>query len=441
MNIKFLRTSLLGALTLAPNFAWSDADTSKIFLLANQSTTSAEVTALKVYATLDAKLSEFMRAQQLDTHSSFNTKKEVTNFGKPGLSQAIRSADLSDDDFAITYSVTPHVKEGAAARTLKARAEGAIYNAATQKMLTTFNMTTPESVVLPKNADNCPQSCLDAAMSDLVDDLARELSFVLAQKVSFIQEDRVVTDTTDATAIKNRLSAGTERKPVRKTVTSNSGNFDVDVARSINIEVYFDFDSAALKPKAIEQLKPLGEALSSADLGSGRYLIMGHTDAKGSASYNQTLSEQRAASVRKYLVQRFPIQQDALVSIGLGETQLKRPAEPNAGINRRVEISLLLKPLNAPAPKQVTALNTYTLSFKLFSTADVLKVTKALEAKHAREIELLQSNTTSRTYSFETKLSAMELEEALLMIMLDAGVNVDNIRVTIGNGAIDVEQL
>ena len=426
---------------LAPNFAWSDADTTKIFLLANQSTVITQVTALEVYSRLDAKLSEFMGAQQLDMRSSFNTSNEVASFSKPGLLQAIRSAGLSDDDFAITYSVTPQVKEGAAARTLKARAEGVIYNAATQELLTTFNMTTPESVVLPQSADNCPQSCLDAAMSDLADDLAREMSFVLAQKVSFIQEDRVVTDTTDANAIKNRLSASTARKPVRKTVTANSGNFDVDVARSINIEVYFDFDSAALKPKAIEQLKPLGEALSSADLGSGRYLIMGHTDAKGSAAYNQTLSEKRAASVRKYLMKRFLLQPDALVSIGLGETQLKRPSEPNAGINRRVEISLLLKPLNVPAPKPVTGLNTYTLSFKLFSTADVLKITKALEAKHVREVDLIKSNTTSRIYSVETKLSSMVLEEALLMIMLDAGVNVDNIRVTIGNGEIDVEQL
>ncbi|MFY9325361.1 MAG: hypothetical protein WAO29_02770, partial [Candidatus Nanopelagicales bacterium] len=88
-----------------------------------------------------------------------------------------------------------------------------------------------------------------------------------------------------------------------------------------------------------------------------------------------------------------------------------------------------------------TGLNTYTLSFRLLSTADVLKITKALEAKHVRQVDLLKSNTTSRIYSVETKLSAMELEEALLMAMLDAGVNVDNMRVTIGNGAIDVEQL
>ena len=168
---------------------------------------------------------------------------------------------------------------------------------------------------------------------------------------------------------------------------------------------------------------------------------MGHTDAKGLATYNQTLSEQRAASVRKFLVQRFPIQPDALVSIGLGETELKRPDEPNAGINRRVEFSLLLEPLSVPASKPVTGLNTYTLSFKLLSTADVLKITKALEAKHVREVDLLKSNTTSRIYSVETKLSAMELEEELIMIVLDAGVNVDNLWTEVSRNTITAEKL
>jgi outer membrane protein OmpA-like peptidoglycan-associated protein len=432
---------MLGALVLAPNFAWSDIDTSRIFLLANDPDGTIEATSPEVYSHLDYRLSMFMRAQHQEVTSSYNRTRTVTAFSQPDLLQAIRSADLSSGDFAITYLIEPKVKEAAAHRIMKASAKGEIYNPDTQELLTTFSITTPENVVLPKNADSCPQSCLDAAMSDLADDLAREMSFVIAQKISFIQEDRIVTDTTDLNAIKSRLSSSTARKPVRKTVIAYSASFDVDVARSINIEVYFDFDSAVLTPKAIEQLKPLGEALSSADLASGRYLIIGHTDAKGSESYNQTLSEQRAASVRKYLVQRFPIQPDALVSIGLGETQLKRPAEPNAGINRRVEISLLLEPLSVPAPKPVVGLNTYTLSFKLISTADVLNITKALEARHALELDLLKSHTTTRVYSVETKLSAMELEEALLVIMLDAAMRVDSIRITVAKGTINVEKL
>jgi outer membrane protein OmpA-like peptidoglycan-associated protein len=442
MNTSFLRSTLVGALLLAPSLALSDAGAAKIILLANQAADGkTDPTSLKVYSTLDEQLSAFMRAQKLGIIFNYNSTKTVTDFNKLGLSQVIRSTDFTSDDLAITYSVAPHVNEGAAAWTLKASAEGAIYNADTQELLTTFSITTPESVALPKSADSCPQSCLDAAMSDLVDDLARDMSFVLAQKISFIQEDRVVTDTTDASSIKNRLSASTARNPVLKTVTSNSGNFDVDAARSINIEVYFEFDSAALTANAIEQLKPLGEALSSVDLGSSRYLIMGHTDAKGSATYNQTLSQQRAASVRKNLIQRFPIQPDALVSIGLGETQLKRPDEPNAGVNRRVEISLLLEPLSAPAQQPVVSLNTYTLSFKLFSTADVFRITKALEAKHALEVDLLKSNTTSKIYSIETKLSAMELEATLLRIMQELSLNVDRIRIAITRDSLSVEHL
>ena len=92
-----------------PTLAWSDADTARVFLLANQTEPSTKVATLGVYSALDEKLSEFMRAQQLDTRSSLNSTKEVTSFGKPGLLQAIRSADLSDDDFAITYSIARHI--------------------------------------------------------------------------------------------------------------------------------------------------------------------------------------------------------------------------------------------------------------------------------------------------------------------------------------------
>jgi outer membrane protein OmpA-like peptidoglycan-associated protein len=432
---------LVGAIIVAPSIAWSDADSSRIFLLANQSSETTIAATTETYSYVDEKLNGFMLAQGLEAVSSFRATKAVTSFGKGALSQAIRSAGFSEDDFALTYSIAADITENAFSRLLKAKAEGSIYNAGTQEVLTTFSIVTPESVVLAKDRTACSQSCITSALSELSDDLAREMSFVLAQKISFIQEDRVVTDTTDATAIKKRLSASTARNTVRKTVTTSSGSFDIDVARSINIEVYFDFDSSALTSKAIAQLKPLGEALSSEDLGSGRYLIIGHTDAKGSAAYNQTLSEKRAASVRKYLVQRFPVQPTALISIGLGETQLKRPAEPNAGINRRVEISLLLEPTSVPAPKSLIGLSTYTLNFKLFSTADVIKIIKVLEAKHVRKVNLLKSNTTSRIYSVETPLAALALEEALLMVMLDAGLNIDKIRITVDTEAIDVEKL
>lgn len=426
---------------LAPTVSWSDASMPRVFLLANQPQDVPTAPVNETYASVDGKLTDFLIAQGMQINSSLQTTKSVARFGDAALVQAIRSASLSKNDFAITYAIVADISENAVSRVLKARAEGAIFNAGSQELLSTFSLVTPESHVLSKDKNVCPQSCVATALAGLSDELAREMSFVLAQKISFIREDRVVTDTTDANAIKSRLSASTAREPVRKTITTQSGNYDIDVARSINIEVYFDFDSAVLTSKAIEQITPLGEALSSPDIGSGRYLIIGHTDAKGSAAYNQALSEKRAASVRNYLIERFPVLPRNLVSIGHGETQLKRPAEPNAGINRRVEISLLLESMNLPAPKPVTGLNTYTLNFKRFINTDVLKITKALEETHARAVDLLKSGTSSRTYSIETKLSMMELEEALLTVMLDAGLDIDKIRVTAAKGAIDAEQL
>jgi len=85
MDIKRLRASLLGALVLVPNLVWSDAGISKIFLLANQTDGSTEATTLEVYSTLDQKLSEFMRAQQLEVISSYNSTKTVTSFSNPGV--------------------------------------------------------------------------------------------------------------------------------------------------------------------------------------------------------------------------------------------------------------------------------------------------------------------------------------------------------------------
>jgi outer membrane protein OmpA-like peptidoglycan-associated protein len=70
--------------------------------------------------------------------------------------------------------------------------------------------------------------------------------------------------------------------------------------------------------------------------------IEGHTDATGSAAYNQTLSENRAASVRSYLVQR-GVEANRLIAVGYGMT---RPIADNATAagraqNRRVEILIV----------------------------------------------------------------------------------------------------
>jgi outer membrane protein OmpA-like peptidoglycan-associated protein len=109
-------------------------------------------------------------------------------------------------------------------------------------------------------------------------------------------------------------------------------------APSIDLHIPFDFNSDQLTPDAIIILRRLGEALKDPSFANSRFRIAGHTDAKGTAEYNQKLSERRAQAVRNYLIFQYDIDSARLDAIGYGLTQLADPAHPEDGINRRVQI-------------------------------------------------------------------------------------------------------
>jgi outer membrane protein OmpA-like peptidoglycan-associated protein len=102
-------------------------------------------------------------------------------------------------------------------------------------------------------------------------------------------------------------------------------------------DVLFETNKYLLKPAARESLaKVAGILLAYPDL---RLEVDGHTDSVGSDSYNQQLSEKRAATVRDYLVQQgIPI---SIVTVqGFGRTQPVASNATPAGRqqNRRVEL-------------------------------------------------------------------------------------------------------
>lgn len=107
---------------------------------------------------------------------------------------------------------------------------------------------------------------------------------------------------------------------------------------TIDIPIQFELNSAVINAAAYKQVEALANALKDPRLASGRFALNGHTDAKGSDKHNQTLSEARAASVRKALVTEFGIPEANLVVIGFGERSLKAADDPEGAINRRVEV-------------------------------------------------------------------------------------------------------
>jgi outer membrane protein OmpA-like peptidoglycan-associated protein len=106
----------------------------------------------------------------------------------------------------------------------------------------------------------------------------------------------------------------------------------------IDLEITFDYNSAALTPNAGPQLNSLGQALTSAELNGSVIMLGGHTDAKGGEGYNQKLSERRAETVKRFLVENYRIPAANLVTAGYGKNGLKNAADPLAPENRRVEI-------------------------------------------------------------------------------------------------------
>lgn len=112
-------------------------------------------------------------------------------------------------------------------------------------------------------------------------------------------------------------------------------------APSINIKVYFEFDSAILKPEARGVLDNLGKALTSGELQNYRFEIAGHTDAVGTEAYNLDLSDRRAKAVLDYLVVNFGIDARRIETVGYGESRLLDPGDPEGDVNRRVQVTRL----------------------------------------------------------------------------------------------------
>jgi len=119
---------------------------------------------------------------------------------------------------------------------------------------------------------------------------------------------------------------------------------DTDAGQSVNLNIPFEHDSSALKPQASAQLRQLESALNSASLAKDRFVVAGHTDAKGRPQYNKLLSLRRAAAVKRYLVSK-GIEANRLDTIGYGSEKLLAPDRPEDPSNRRVEIRDLGRPV------------------------------------------------------------------------------------------------
>lgn len=106
----------------------------------------------------------------------------------------------------------------------------------------------------------------------------------------------------------------------------------------LQLQVNFAFGSDELTGEATAQLDELAQAFNDPVLEDERFILIGHTDAVGTAEANSDLSRRRAASVEQYLVEVRGVAPDRLRARGCGESVLADPGDPRSPRNRRVEI-------------------------------------------------------------------------------------------------------
>jgi outer membrane protein OmpA-like peptidoglycan-associated protein len=109
---------------------------------------------------------------------------------------------------------------------------------------------------------------------------------------------------------------------------------------SLSLAIQFESNSSRVRPESGPVLGNLVAAMLSPDLKSSRFVIEGHTDARGSVGANQTLSQQRADEVRLYLV-ALGVHPARLKAVGKGSSEPVNPRDPLAGENRRVRVVTL----------------------------------------------------------------------------------------------------
>lgn len=136
-----------------------------------------------------------------------------------------------------------------------------------------------------------------------------------------------------------------DKCPDVKGTVANNGCPEISEERIKELNAYaktilFNSGKASFKQETFPVLQAISAILK--EYPNARFMIEGHTDSDGSNALNQTLSENRAAAVRNYLIEN-GIAADRLQSAGYGETKpidTNKTAKGKAN-NRRVEVKLI----------------------------------------------------------------------------------------------------
>ena len=124
-------------------------------------------------------------------------------------------------------------------------------------------------------------------------------------------------------------AGGAEGIPGMRTVSDlldKTGSLQSGDRGGIPGGALYEHGSSELRESAVTQLRKLGELIRRNP--NATFIIEGHTDSTGTPEANQTLSEERAESVKQWLVDNMGIAPERIGTVGLGSTKMIVQPQP-----------------------------------------------------------------------------------------------------------------
>ncbi len=183
----------------------------------------------------------------------------------------------------------------------------------------------------------------------------RDGSYIVSSKTAALADKGLKADTrycykvtaTDdkgrESVVSNEACAATPAPPMAMQEVKKESAAAAAVAKEMfekgraTINIEFDTNKAVVKPRYHEEIKKFAEVMKNYP--ELKVIIEGHTDNVGGKAYNQKLSQRRAESVKKYMVDKFGIDASRLTAKGYGMSKPIADNKTKAGKqkNRRVE--------------------------------------------------------------------------------------------------------
>jgi peptidoglycan-associated lipoprotein len=127
--------------------------------------------------------------------------------------------------------------------------------------------------------------------------------------------------------------------PLGERFEGDANFFSSSVVKGQFSPVYFSYDSYSVEPGESSKIQQVSSALAN---GSGRLIIAGFTDERGTQEYNRGLGERRAQAVRQALID-VGVAADRIQTVSFGSEMPANSASNEAAWaqNRRAEFGVV----------------------------------------------------------------------------------------------------